>query len=187
MIYLLCYAPPSLAFATADAINDMGFLAVAPRMVVMDRNRKTDKRFVTDAPALDGYIFAAMPEPEWHRVRGSLRHDGKCLALHRLEDIDPRQWVRVQACVQRIEADYQRAMGDYERQQHDGKPRPYVCPYNVGEAIKLLGGEMQNTLARFKRLVLVNGVPVIEAEVQMFGQAVPVKVDPVKTERWAAE
>ena len=187
MIYLLCYAPPALAFVTADAINDLGFLAVAPRMVVMRRDKINHKYTPDDAPALDGYIFAAMPEPEWHRVRGSLRHDGKRLALHRLEDIDPRQWVRVQTCVQRIEADYQRTMGDYERQQHDGKPRPYVCPYDVGDAIKLLGGEMQDTMARYTRLLLIDGVPVIEAEVQMFGQAVRVKVDPVKTERWAAE
>ena len=187
MIRILGYAPASQIFATVEAINDMGAYAVSPRKVVMVRHEKNHRWDATDAPALETYLFAQMTEADWHRIQSGLFVQGKRVILRKVVDLSDRQWDRVTEFAQRVEMDYQHEMERIEMDRFASTPRPYVCPYDVGEALMLLDGELRGHMVRFTRSIEAGGVPVIEAEMQIMGQAVKVKVDPVKVKRWASE
>ena len=175
MTYLLAYAPAKTEFAVAEAINEIGALAVCPRKVELVRLAKRRRPEIEESPVLPNYLFCAMSYQQWHQ----------CIADRIIFDtvkwIGPHEWARVQAYAARVEQDYQHRMAQIEARER-------LSEYEPGDALKLLGGTFQGKMAVFRRMI-EGKVPMIEAEMlgfQLLGRSVTVTVDPVLA-RKAAE
>lgn len=179
MIRLLAYARPGDEFSITDAINDMGALAIAPRRFAMIRDRKQNGKHVPgELPALPGYIFAAVTDAQWHIMHWGFMIKGHRIAPRVVTRIDPREWLTVQAYAERAEMDYQIA--------EEVSRRPDLKDYGFtqGDPIQLLCESLTGAMAKFNRVIQHNGQPMIEADTQMFGQTVKVKVNPAQVVAW---
>ena len=190
MMYILAYAPSGKEFATADAINALGALAVVPRKVEETRNKER-KHVIIESPALPNYMFLSISERIWHKIMAGMLVKGKTTHIHTVAEIGSKEWERVQNFLAEVEMDYQYRMALIEdrewQSRHPGPPpseRPYIAPYNVEEKLHLLGGDLE---ARFIQSLGTQAAPMIEVEVTMFGRPVKAKVEPDKVKRWAAE
>ena len=191
MIHILATAPTGREFATADAINNLGGMAVVPRTVEEIRDKKR-KHIMAELPAMHNYMFLSVTASQWHQINGGVMirlESGhlKRVMVRTVRDILPQEWPRVQLFVAEIEMDYQHRMASIEHAAweaaHPGT-RPYLAPYNIGEKLPLLGGDLE---AYFVRSLGTADAPMIEAEITMFGGPVRVTLDPAKVEKWAAE
>lgn len=183
--YILATVQRGVEFNACDIINDLGGLAVAPRQVELVRHPKAHKWIPKDSPVLDNYVFAAITAELEYEAKKFMRR-AKITFRSSLR-FDPRQWASVQAYAQRAEMDYQCRMAEIERQEAEHKP--YLCPYQPGEALKLLDGAMVGQMVTFLRLTIKPGQhhPLIEWESQMMGQVVKGATSPLKLDKWAAE
>jgi transcription antitermination factor NusG len=157
--------------------------------VELVRDKQTRKHVITELPAMPNYIFAAMTEAEWHVMNHGMKIGGKLMRPHTVCNISPREWQRVRDFSARVEMDYQARMADLERQAREAetKGKPYLPPYSLDQAIKLLGGELSGIMAKYKGVAYEDGLPVIKAEINIMGRAVQVKASPDKVDRWMAE
>ena len=163
--YLLAYVRSGQEFATANAINDEGGLAVAPRKVELVRHATHHKWEPVESPLLPNYVFCAVTPAQYYTA-------GQALQVHGIRPrmvmmFDKRQWVNVQAYAQRAEADYQ-----FRMEQAEG--RKYLSPYSPGDALQLLGGALIGQMVRFAGVAYLpnNPHPLIAWEADMMGQVV---------------
>ena len=170
MIHILASTSTRYEFATAEAINDMGGIAIVPRTLEIARDAKRN-RTTEDKPVLGGYMFLALTPSLWHRIKDGILAQGRRIPIWHRADIGPREWLRVQAFAAEVEADYQ-----YRAAMVDdmGRPRQYLAPYNVADKLHILGGDLE---ARFIRSLGTVDAPMIEASVTMFGREITVKLD----------
>lgn len=177
MIYILTYTQHE--FAVTDAINDMGALAMAPRRFAMIRDRKQNGKHVPgELPALPGYVFTAMTEAQWHIMHRGFMINGHRVTPRVVVQIDPREWATVRTYAERAEMDYQIAL------DQQGRPADSNFGFTQGDQIQLLSKTLRDTIAKFNRVIQHNGHPMIEADTQMFGQTVKIKVDPSQVVAW---
>lgn len=184
MIYLLASVSRGAEFRTADAINDLGALAVSPRKVDMIRLPKQRRPQLVESPVFSNYLFCALTDHDYHRARLPMRFMGEVVQpIRPVRVITPGEWWgNVQCCLQRIEIDYQRRMEQYEAGVR-------LEEYQPGDALQILAGIFEGKAASFRRLI-DGKVPMIEAELmdlQILGRSVTVTVDPIKARRIAAE
>lgn len=181
MIHALLHTTAGREFAIADAINDMGAWATAPR--ALHRERDANRKWVTkDIPALASYLFAAMTTDEWHRMNAGIMINGHRIKPRTIAHIVRQEWTGVQVFAARVEQDYLFAAEAQTRAASAGQR--YVCPYRPGDAIQLLGDTLRDTMARFTRAYQDGGQDMIEAEMQIMGRPVKVKARPDAVAAW---
>ena len=96
MIRILAYTRAGREFETADALNELGALAISPRKVETIRLPKQRRPQVVESPFLSNYLFCAMDPDHWHQAK----RDNIAFTICR--DIGPHEWRNVQAFAQRI-------------------------------------------------------------------------------------
>ena len=171
MIRILAYTRAGREFETADALNELGALAISPRKVETIRLPKQRRPQVVESPFLSNYLFCAMDPDHWHEAK----RDNIAFTICR--DIGPHEWRNVQAFAQRIEADYQ-----YRMEQIDAGDR--LAEYTAGDALQILGGIMAGYMATFRRLH-EGTIPMIEAVIEGGYRPVKIMLDPINARRLA--
>lgn len=197
-LYLLAQCKPGKEFATADAINDLGALAVAPRRV-STRPRKDGKGdTLVDLPLLPGILFIAIDANTWHRIRSRdpwhVLRDGLGNVLRppnileeikkRKKEVTPKAWESVRGFVQRAEEEALRQEVNFEAGRR-------VRRYRKGDRLRIVGdmlyGQLRGYVVNFVGLD-DKGKIVAEVEgMQMLGKPVKVTLNPQDAVDWAAE
>ena len=176
-------------FATADAINDMGGMAVVPRQVTIipakgDQPARYDYR-----PFLPNYLFLSLTEAQWYQCRQDrlfIAREGVRTILpefRRVLDILPATWADFQGFADRAEMACNLRIEQFETGLRVARYRPGDRLRIVGD---LLDGQLRDRLARFVRM---DGGKVI-AEVDgmtMLGKPVTARLDGWDVEGIAAE
>ena len=158
-------------FAVERQLRDLGLQAHAPRKIEFKRVGK--KRYpdpVTTA-YLPGYIFAEIPAAKYASAI-------QCNGLRPTLMAIPHQ--EVQRHVLRF---IDRAVSENAEAERivARRDRPAMCQFKSGEALEVLAGPFLERVLHFRRMTQASHdvYPMIEAEIEVFGQAVRVKMDPL--------
>lgn len=183
MIYLLASTKRAAEFATADAINAMGGLAVVPRRVDII-TRKDGKREWEYRPFLPNYLFLAIPAPMWHQITfyRLIGPEGILPPVRKQLELLPRTWGDFQDFAQRAEVACDRRIEQFEAGLR-------VAVYRKGDKLRILGdmldGQLRDKLATFVGLDRKGQIVAEVQGMELMGK--PVKVTLGPTQAMAAE
>jgi hypothetical protein len=186
MMYILAYAPSGKEFATADAINALGALAVVPRKVIFADGLPGGYGY---RPFLPRYMFLAIDPLTWSRIihwQHPLRDDtGKVLQPPGYcDEILPRTWVDFQGFAERAEMAAQIRIEQFEAGNR-------VAGYKPGDRIRILGdlldGQLKDRLATFVKLDGQGHIIATPDGVEMMGKPIRVTLAAHDVEGIAAE
>lgn len=178
MIYILGSTKRGAEFATADAINNMGGLAVVPRRVDII-TRKDGKRAWEYRPFLPNYLFLAISAPMWHQI-SALRLFGPTGILPPIRkqlDLLPRTWGEFQDFAQRSEFACDRRIEQFEAGLR-------VAVYRRGDKLRILGdmldGQLRDKLATFVGLDRKGQIIAEVQGMELMGKPVKVTLGPMQ-------
>jgi len=190
-MYILATTRTGNEFATAEAINAMGAMAVVPRKV-QHIPAQNGKRATYDyRPFMPQYIFLAMTEAQWHETHTApiywIKPNGErgiLPAPRRALDILPRTWADFQAFAHRAELACARRVEQIERGDA-------VARYRRGDKLRILGdmtqGQLRAEVATFLRLDAKGRIVAESVGVEVFGKPFTMTLDAVQVEAIAAE
>ena len=155
-LYILATTRIGHEFATADAINDIGALAVVPRKVQHVPSQIGKRASYDYRPFMPQYMFLAMTEAQWHQIHTAPIYwtkpngqRGILPAPRRALDILPRTWGEFQAFAHRAEMACDRRIEQIERGEA-------VARYRHGDKLRIIGdmatGQLRSQVAEFLRL-----------------------------------
>lgn len=184
-LHLLIATRARYEFATEDAINDAGAMAVVPRRVEIIPAKDGKPERTEYRPLIPRMMFLACTEAEWHKFNGGrLFNGGKLLPPIRREiEILPRAWADFQGFAARAEQECQYRIGLHEAGRK-------VRNYRRGDVLRIIGsdmleGQLRDQLARFVKLD--KGKVVVETGVVIMGKPVMARLDPGQVTGMAAE
>lgn len=158
-------------FAVERQLHHLGIEAHAPRKIEFKRVGKKRRPDPITSPYLPGYIFAQIPAELYATAI-------QCNGLRPTMLTIPEQEVRrhVLRFIDRVaqeNAEAERIIANNDRAA--------MCQFDAGQALEVLAGPFQERAVRFLRMVQSahDMHPMIEAEADLFGRAVKVKVDPL--------
>jgi transcription antitermination factor NusG len=199
-MYILATTRTNHEFATADAINAMGALAVVPRKVQHIPAQNGKRASYDYRPFMPQYIFLAMTEAQWHEIHSRPMYwdkpvgktkDGQIITKRiildpprRALDILPRTWADFQAFAHRAELACDRRIEQIERGDA-------VARYRRGDKLRILGdmtqGQLRAEVATFLRLDAKGRIVAESVGVEVFGKPFTMTLDAVQVEAIAAE
>jgi transcriptional antiterminator NusG len=124
-------------------------------------------------PYLPNYAFLDLTDAQFHDLHHGQPVKYLARTMHALRRDDE---TALSAFRRDVDAAYAYAMRCVEN-----ATRAELAEYRRGQAIRPISGPFADTLLRFRRLVegAADLHPMIEAEAELFGQVVRVKVDPL--------
>lgn len=161
-------------FAVEWQLLDMGLDAYAPRKIDFLRRGKKRHAEAVTSPYLPGYVFANIPADRYFDVLREVRGLSRTLmAIPRAEERSIRAFI-VRAEAEQVEAER------ITRRQD----RAAMQAFSAGDALAIISGPFMDQAVTFKRMVTnAAGWAEIEAEAELFGQAVKLTVDPLDVRR----
>lgn len=182
-------------FATADAINELGALAVVPRKVAVIEATKTEPRRREDVPFVSKYIFLAVTPEQWHRVHTGRLYapSGKLLpAPIRVLEINPSEWRGTKNGNGGCQGFFTRAEEAYQRRAEQFDTGGTVARYKRGDKLRIIGpdlltGQMSVQIAEFIRMDQHGRADVHFNGLAMFGRPISTNISLDQIEGIAAE
>jgi len=189
MIYILASTQTRYEFATSDAINDMGGIAIVPRRVDILDGKPVYR------PFLPNYMFLALSEAQWHQFHTARlfhmkpQRNGEPVRtilppFRKVLDILPRTWADFRAFAERAEQACQRRIDQWETGLR-------VASYRRGDMIQiigdLMGGQLHDPLAEFLHLDRQGRIVAKVQGMEMMGKPVSVTVRAEQVRGIAAE
>ena len=159
-------------FAVEAQLRAAGIEATAPRRIEFKRLGKKRQPQPVESAWLPGYVFANIPADRYAEVIATTK--GLSPTLMAIHSTEMRE--NVQPFLRMAAAKLEEA-----EQIIDRKDRAAMVQFNPGDGIEIVGGPFFDRAATFLRMVSAAGsdFPMVEAEVEMFGGRVPVKLDPL--------
>lgn len=159
-------------FIVQKTLNDLNIKNWVARKIEFKRMGKSRRPEPTEMPYLPNYIFIYLEEIQISQI-GSV--DLLSNTLYRLNKADEgafETFRRGVECEYSIDA----------RRRSNGAVR---TEFKEGELLKAIGGQFEDHLLKFKRLVerSYDYHPKIEAEVELFGQSVKILMDPLDVKK----
>lgn len=158
-------------FAVERQLRALGIEAHAPRKIEFKRvGKKRHAEPITSA-YLPGYVFADIPAELFTRAIHCRGISSTLLA------VTPQEVRRhVQPFLAKVDDENAEA-----KRIIDSRDRAAMCQFEPGQALGILAGPFMERAAKFLRMVQAahDLHPMIEAESEMFGRAVRVKIDPL--------
>jgi transcription antitermination factor NusG len=160
-------------FAVQEQIEALGLEASVPRR--LDLERAPTKRFweQVESPYLPGYVFAWFDAEDWHTIR-------HITEVRTMMAVSPQAERLVRAFIDRVEA-------DFAKRKAEADAGNKISKYNPGDLLTIMTGQFAGQLATFARILQTahDVFPEIEAEMDMMGQAVKLRLDPISVRRAA--
>ncbi len=171
MIYL-AYATTGKEFEVEQSLEDLGIDVWCGRKIEFLRRGKKRYAEPVESPYLPNYLFLSLSEDEWHQVMGSqVKHLAK--TTYQLSGRDERHFDKFKNAVwdESLEAQAIIKRNDTAAMNQ----------FKAGQKIKDLQGRFGEQLLKFRRIVEAAHelFPMIEAETEMMGQTVTVRLDPL--------
>ena len=156
-----------------EQLEALGLTCSVPLRVDVIRQGKRRRPDVVERAYLPGYAFGWFGNDDWHAVKHA-KHVRTMMGVS-----EPSERL-VLAFIARVEADYMA-----RKAQIDAGLR--VEEYNPGDLLQIMTGPFAGQLARFTRMLETahDVFPMIEAELDVFGRAARVQVDPITARRAA--
>jgi transcription antitermination factor NusG len=173
-----------------EQLEALGIECAVPRKVELIRQGKRRRPDAITSAYLPGYAFAWFSTDDWHAIRGA-KH------VRTMMGVSAQSERLVRAFISRVEADYAGMMARikkanaiknaHERRKALCEAAAAAADYAPGEMLRLMTGEFADKLVAFGRMVQEahDAYPMIEGEMQLFGQVVKVKADPADVRRAA--
>ena len=155
-------------FIVQRTLNDLKIKNWVARKIEFKRMGKSRRPEPTEMPYLPNYIFIDLKEIQISQI-GSV--DLLSNTLYQLNKADEGALEQFRSAVEREYAiDARRRLNGAVRTE-----------FTEGQLIKAVGGQFEDRLMKFKRLVerSYDYHPKIEAEVELFGQSVKILMDPL--------
>ena len=161
------YTPAKQELATEAAILALGVRAECAKRVDLIRQGKRRWPDPVISSYLPNYVFAWLDPADWHQV-------AKVKTVRDMIGIGPAAERGVSSFLARIKGDYLGRMSQIEAGER-------VAQYDPGDLLTILTGSFVGQLAKFGRMVETANelFPQIEADMQIMGRSVRVKLDPL--------
>ena len=159
-------------FDAQEEAEALGLTCYVPRRVDMIRQGKRRRPDPVVRAVLPNYVFVETDAHGFHMVRQS-KHFRSWVG------IGPNEARRVMAFIDQCEADYQARMAQIEAGER-------VQEYNVDDVLEIIQGPLVGQLARFKRIIEKGVFPEVVAEIDLMGQAVTIRLDPLAARKATA-
>lgn len=160
-------------FDAQEEAEALGLTCYVPRRVDMIRQGKRRRPDPVVRAVLPNYVFVETDAHGWHMLKDSKN-------FRSWVGIGPNEARRVMAFIDRCEADYLARMAQIEAGER-------VQEYNPGDVLEIIGGPLTGQLARFRQTIERGMLfPEVVAEVEMMGQIVPVRLDPLNARKAVA-
>lgn len=159
-------------FDAQEECEALGITCHVPRKVDLIRQGKRRRPDAVVRPLLPGYIFIETDAHGWHMLKAS-KH------IRTMMGVGPMDERNARAFIAAAEADFHARMAQIEAGER-------VSEYQAGEVLEIIQGPLTGQLARFKRIAEGAMFPEVVAEVDMMGQAVTIKLDPLAARKAVA-
>lgn len=168
----LCYATAGRELDVAKELEAEGASTWVGRKVDFIRRGKKRRPEPVETPYLPNYIFADMDDDCWHRVMtAQIKYLAK--TTYMLNSLDLRGYASFVAAVD----------GEYNLAQEIIRRNDTAAmqEFKAGDALKDSKGRFGENLLRYRGMVETAHMlyPLIEAETEMMGQTVVVRLDPL--------
>lgn len=170
----LAYATTGREFEVEEALTERGFEVWCGKRVEFLRRGKKRRAEAVTTPKLPNYLFISLTGQEWHDLRS---RPTKYLAptMYTLTEQDMRGPKGFERFRELTDESYQRGLGVAERNN-----AAEMVQFKEGEALIDLKGRFGEQAMKFRRIVeRANDFPLIEAEAEMMGRTVTVRLDPL--------
>lgn len=170
MIYL-AYATTGKEFDVTQALQERGFNVWCGRKVNFLRRGKKRRAEAVITPKLPNYVFLNLTAHEWHDLHSRpVKHLASTMYVLRRDDES-----QLEAFKQIVDLDYQEGMRIAERNNVSE-----MAQFKKGQELTDLRGRFADNALRFRRMVEAAGqFPMVEAETNMMGRVVTVRLDPL--------
>jgi hypothetical protein len=170
----LAYIQTGREFEVAAELEARGFPVWVARKITLERRGKRRRPDVIESPYLPNYAFLDLDDAAFHRLMHTnrpVKYLARTMTALRRDD---------EAALMAFRADIDRAYANAQKHVQNAS-RADLAEYRRGQAIRQISGPFADTLLRFRRLVegAADLHPMIEAEMDLMGRAVRVKVDPL--------
>jgi len=159
-------------FDAQEEAEALGLTCYVPRKVDMIRQGKRRRPDPVVRAVLPNYVFVETDAHGWHLVKQS-KHFRSWVG------IGPNEARRVMQFIDRCEADYQARWAQIEAGER-------VQEYQVDDVLEIIQGPLTGQLARFRRIIEKGMFPEVVAEIELMGQAVTIKLDPLAAKKAVA-
>ncbi len=169
MTLILAYA--AREFEAQEECEALGLVSYVPRRVDMIRQGKRRRPNPVISAAWPRYIFAEITEDQWHWLRDS-KH------IRSIAWVPEREAQSIRKQADAIERAFTQRMAQIEAGDR-------VSEYEPGAVLQIVSGEFAGQIATFTRLADGSNdiFPRIRAEMEMFGRAVKLDLDPLDVRR----
>lgn len=167
------YTPAKQELATEAEIMAKGIRAECAKQVNVIRQGYRRRPDVVVTSFLPNYTFSWLTPADWHEVV-------KIKTVRDLLAIGPGPEREVVQFLNRVNADYRRRMAQIEAGER-------VSEYQPGDLLTIMTGPFAGQLAKFTRMIeTANDLfPQIEADMNIMGQSVKMKIDPLAARKLA--
>jgi transcriptional antiterminator NusG len=169
----LAYITTGRELEVGEALAARGIPCWIARKVTLKRQGKRRRPDVIVDPYLPNYAFLELTDAQFHDLHHGqpVKHLARTMHPLRRDDEEALAAFRTD-----IDRSYRAAMLAVEN-----STRAELAEYRRGQIIRPISGPFADTLLRFRRIVesAADLHPMIEAETELFGQVVRVKVDPL--------
>lgn len=174
-LYLLARTHARAEFATADAINDLGAVAVVPRAVSIIPPKDGKPERIEYRPLLPRMLFLACTEAQWHQFSAKRLHgpQGILPPIRRELDILPRTWASFQDFAARAEQQC-----EYRRGRHEAGKK--VANMRRGDIVEMINGSIGDLELRGKMgkyLGVKDGKVHVQTDVLLMGKPVVARLE----------
>lgn len=154
-----------------EQLEALGLTCSVPLVAEAKRRGKNRYAELVERPYLPGYAFAWFGAEDWHTIKQA-KH------VRTMMGVSAQSERLVLAFLDRVEADYMERSAQILAGQK-------VAEYNPGDLLQIMTGPFAGQLARFTRMLETahDVFPLIEAELDVFGQVAKVRVDPIAARR----
>lgn len=169
MTFWIGYAKSGKEIEVCKEINDLGLKAHCAIKVEMIRTGKNRKAEPVTTPVLPNYVFIEADVENWFDLI-QVKHLASTKTVCPAADIP-----RVMGFVRRCEAEHRHQSARIEA----GEALP---TFKQGQTLEIVSGALGGLMARFRGVVendIDSQFPAIEAEVDLMGQAVITRFDPL--------
>lgn len=166
----LAYATTGKEFEVETELKARGFDVWCGRKVDFLRRGKKRRAEAVITPKLPNYLFLSLSDKEWHDLhRKPVKYLAPTKHLLRRDDEEQLKTFR-----HIVDIDHQEGLKVAERNNV-----AEMAQFKEGQLLTDLRGRFAETALRFRRMVEAAGEPFIEAETDMMGRVVTVRLDPL--------
>lgn len=174
MTLWLAYATTAQELNAQEACEALGYTAIVPRKVEAVRRGKKRWAEAIVSPYLPNYVWVEGGPDAFYAIRDIKEFRGSAMG------ITPQSERGVRAFIERVERDFATRMAQIEAGER-------VAEYQPGDLLSEMTGPFAGKVARFRRMIesAYSLFPSIEAEMELMGRVVRVKMDPINVRRVA--